>query len=429
MNPPHNSIATEPMTEPIIKAELVHPPMAELAELVTEVGSDVNDGSTPEKKSWPRGIRGWFGGAWRLIKSVAEWTFGLFSLLVMLSVLATVPIVQFLSLGYLLESAARIARPGGRIRDGLFGVRTAARLGGAALGTWILLQPLRLLTDFRREAALFANYSETQPGWNVVYAILFTLLVGQIVWALYRGGRLRSFFWPAPRRLWRELGHTGFSRMYVDARDRVYDFVKGLRLPYYFMLGLRGFFVALAWLAIPISVLVVSTQLPTEGLTVVTALLGGLMLAFVLLYLPYAQVNFALSGELREGFNRKRVRQQFRKAPIAFWMALLITLLFALPLYLLKAELIPREAAWLPSFVFVLSILPARLLTGWAVSRAERREEPRHFVFRQLARLSALPIVLIYAFIVYFTQFVSWYGALSLYEQHAFLLPVPFLGL
>jgi hypothetical protein len=31
--------------------------------------------------------------------------------------------------------------------------------------------------------------------------------------------------------------------------------------------------------------------------------------------------------------------------------------------------------------------------------------------------------------IVYFTQFTSWHGVASLYEQHAFLLPVPFLDL
>ena len=40
-----------------------------------------------------------------------------------------------------------------------------------------------------------------------------------------------------------------------------------------------------------------------------------------------------------------------------------------------------------------------------------------------------LPVVAFYVLIVYFTQYVSWYGGLSLYEQHAFLLPVPFLGM
>ena len=50
--------------------------------------------------------------------------------------LAAIPIVQFLSLGYLLEAGGRIARTG-RFRDGFIGVRTAARVGSIVLGTWI----------------------------------------------------------------------------------------------------------------------------------------------------------------------------------------------------------------------------------------------------------------------------------------------------
>ena len=92
-------------------------------------------------------------------------------------------------------------------------------------------------------------------------------------------------------------------------------------------------------------------------------------------------------------------------------------------------EIIPREAAWLPSLVFVAFIGPARLLTGWAYARAARRNEPRHWFFRASARLLMIPSALAYVTIVYFTQFTSWHGIASLYEQHAFLVPVPFLGL
>jgi hypothetical protein len=122
------------------------------------------------------------------------------------------------------------------------------------------------------------------------------------------------------------------------------------------------------------------------------------------------------------------VRQLFVRAPIAFVFSLLVTLALALPLYSLKIELIPREAEWLPSLLFVASIWPARLAVGWAVARGRKRERPRHFVFRWFSRLSMLPVVLIYVVIVYFTQYLSWHGVWSLYEQHAFLLPVPFWG-
>jgi hypothetical protein len=33
-----------------------------------------------------------------------------------------------------------------------------------------------------------------------------------------------------------------------------------------------------------------------------------------------------------------------------------------------------------------------------------------------------------YVLIVFFSQFTVWHGVWGMYEQHAFLLPVPFLG-
>jgi hypothetical protein len=255
--------------------------------------------------------------------------------------------------------------------------------------------------------------------------VLTALIVGQILWAWYRGGRLRHFFWPAPIQFVRRMFLGG---KFVEARDAFWNFVVGLRLPYYFWLGFRGFIGALVWLVWPVTLLAFASRLP-QGAAVVTGLIGGVLLAIVLLYLPFLQAHFAAQNRLGAMFHVGTVRRMFQRAPIAFWLALLVTLLFALPLYLLKIELTPREVAWLPSLAFVIFIFPARLLTGWALARARQREQPRLFLSRWAARLAAVPVVGIYALIVYFTQYLSWYGAYSLYEQHAFLLPVPFLGL
>ena len=70
------------------------------------------------------------------------------------------------------------------------------------------------------------------------------------------------------------------------------------------------------------------------------------------------------------------MRKRFRQAPWAFALTLFLTALFALPLYLLKIEMIPRETVWLPSLVFLAFIFPARVLTGWAYARAARRISP-----------------------------------------------------
>ena len=122
------------------------------------------------------------------------------------------------------------------------------------------------------------------------------------------------------------------------------------------------------------------------------------------------------------------MREGFRRAPWAYAGALFTTLTFAVPLYLLKIEMVPREAAWLPSLFFIAFIFPARLFAGWAYGRSERRPIRRHWFWRVTARLSTLPVAAAYVGIVFLSQYAAWEGIWSLYEQHAFLLPVPFVG-
>src|SRR5206468_3772950 len=153
------------------------------------------------------------------------------------------------------------------------------------------------------------------------------------------------------------------------------------------------------------------------------------VMAIVVFHLPFLETNFASQNRLSALFEAKQVRAQFRRAPIAYWFALAITLLFALPLYLLKIEPPPRELWWTLTIFFILFIYPARLLTGWAVGRALHHQQPRFFLFRWLARAAAVPVVLIYIFILFFTQYISFLGPASILEQHAFLVPVPFLAL
>jgi hypothetical protein len=68
------------------------------------------------------------------------------------------------------------------------------------------------------------------------------------------------------------------------------------------------------------------------------------------------------------------------------------------------------------------------MLTGWAVGRARRRDRPGHFLLRWVARVACLPAAGFYVLIVFFTRYTSWHGVWSLFEQHAFLIPAPFLS-
>ncbi|HUY34964.1 MAG TPA: hypothetical protein VMV69_19610 [Pirellulales bacterium] len=357
--------------------------------------------------------------AWGTIRALAEWLFGVFSVVLALSLLATYPLLQMLSLGYLLESSGRVARSG-RLRDGFVGVRKAARVGSIFFGAWLVLWPLRFASSMASDARLIEPDSPADRFWSTALVALTVLVVVHVMGACWRGGKLRHFLRPRPVQLARQVLRRG---SYAQARDAVWEFVVGLRLPYYFWLGLRGFAGGLIWLFPPVTMLALGQKAPAIGF------LGALALIAVSLYLPFVQTRFAAEDRFRAMFEIRGVRRAFRRAPVAFLLALFVTLLFALPLYLLKIEIIPREAAWLPSLVFVVFIFPARLLTGWAYGYAAHRPRDRNWFLRQAARLMMLPVAAFYVLIVFFTQYTSWDGIASLYEQHAFLVPVPFLGL
>jgi len=383
-------------------------------------GRDRTLGS-PDHSPWP--LR-WLRGAWHALAGAAEWLFGLAALIVGLSVLATIPLVQFASLGYLLEASARIARSG-RLRDGLIGVRTAARLAGVVLGAILVLLPVWVVSQLWYSSQLISGDSQVTRQWRGALLVLAVLAAVQCGWACFRGGRLRHFLWPAPLQLLRRLRRGG---LYAEARDRLWEFVAGLHVTKFLWLGLRGFVGALFWLWLPVTLMVLAARVP-PGLGVPAGLLGAALLALVIIHLPFLQTRLAAENRFGAMFEVRAVRALFARAPLAFAVAVTTTLAFAVPLYALKAELVPREAAWLPSLAFVLFALPSRFLTGWAMARASRRADPRHGLIRWPARLALLPIVASYVLIVYFTQYVSWYGGWSLYEQHAFLVPVPFLGM
>lgn len=358
--------------------------------------------------------------AWRLLASVTEWLFGAAALLLGLSILASIPVVQLLSLGYLLEAGGRVARTG-RLREGFVGVRQSARVGSIALGCVLMWLPLRLLASMGASAQVIDPDGFIARRWTVGLSILATLVGSHIFLACLRGGRLRYFFWPF-NFVWlgRELWQGG---LYARCRDGLWNFVMALRLPYYFWLGFRGFVGTLVWLVIPLALLGAGHRHPGLGI------LGALLFAFVVLYVPFLQMRFARSGRFRDLFAFRGVRADFRHAPVAFAFALFVTLLFALPLYALKIEMVPRETLFLESLVFLVFIFPARLLTGWAYGRATRRPNPRHWFLRWTSRFAMLPTVAFYVLIVFFSQHLNWGGVSSLYEQHAFLLPVPFLEL
>ena len=350
----------------------------------------------------------------------AEWCFGFVALMVGLAVLAAIPVVQFLTLGYLLEAGGRLARTG-RFSEAFIGIRVAARLGGIAAACWLFLLPVRLLSDYTYTASIIDPGGAQVQLWRVGLVALIAATGLHLGMAIALGGKLRHFVSPL-NIVWLLL-RVIRGGYYSQARDAVWDTVMGLRLPYYFWLGLRGFAVGAIWIVLPVSMIALGRI--DHPVMKVIGFIGGGTLVVILPYVPFLQMRMASLNRFAEGFNWLAVRQTYRKAPWLHAFAFVVALLFAVPLYLLKIEAVPSEAAWLPSLLFVSFIYPSKILTGWALARANRRAEARHFFWRWTGRLVFWPAATAYVIVVFFTQFTSWNGVWSLYEQHAFLVPVP----
>ncbi len=364
--------------------------------------------------------------AWNGLLSAMDWLFGFFAVGVGLAIVAAIPLINFLSLGYMLECSGRIARSG-RFRDGFVGIRKASILGSITIFTWLTLLPVRFASSLWKDAELIDPNSGATGFMLGLTAVFSVLALAHITWACIRGGRARHFLWPAPVRFFRWIASE--PNKFQKIRDGVLDYLAGLRLPHYFWLGARGFAGGFVWLVLPVAILILTSRVSNEGIGFGLAVIGTLGLAIAVLYVPFLQANFARTGRFHALFELAEVRRYFRHAPLAFWLALFVTLLLAMPLYLLKAETMPQEVVWLPGLFFVASILPARFLAGWALGRAVKAEKPRNVLLGWLTRFGAIPVGLAYAFWVFLMQYLSWHGAKSMLEQHAFLLPAPLLSL
>jgi hypothetical protein len=443
----------------------------DVSDPVFDVTEFVREPYSADPAIQPRLKRSWVFRTVDFFTWATSTTFGIISIIFLLAVSANIPIVQFLAFGYLLEVTGRLARQQ-RYRDALIGLKKASKIGSVLLGAWLLLWPLRLASQYGLEAWIIDPDSVQQRWWRGFNFVLIALVIAHLFSATVCGGKLRYFFWPivapfsfavwAARRIagqpglkgilnmtigwlsphlvndiclahpigdwflpaiiWRKL-RTG--RLFADARDGLWNFVTSLHLGYYWLLGLKGFVGTVAWLAIPTLLLVASTSLD-EGSAFLAGFLGSLIAVPVFSILPFVQAHFAVDGKLRRFLEFRVVMRNMGHAPLAHLIALLLTLVLAVPLFLLKIERIPVELLWTLSIVFVLFTWPARWIVGWAYRRGAIGEKRRRWWIRYPIWMLLFAVSLSFVFVMFFTRYITWNGAWSLVENHVFLLPSPF---
>ena len=359
----------------------------------------------------------------RALYRFAFWIFGVAVLVTALALTASLPIVQFVTLGYLLEISRRIVEHQ-TIRAGFWGIQAATRAGGVILGTFLIWLPAYFMSSYYMDATIMLPGSERadQYGWQTALLAVFTSFV--TLWAWARGGLLRHFIWPAPIQFLKE----GLNRkIYVTAHNRFWEFVSQFPLRALFVTGFQGFIGTFCWLIIPIGLCIGGMVLP-RGINFVCGTIGYVALAIIFLYLPMLQTRFAVEQRFAVFREIGVVRSMYQRAPLALWISMVSVWLLALPVYLVKIELTPREVVMLPAIVFIIFAWPTRILLGWAYARAQRRETPRLRFSIWLGRLTLMPIVFAYGSIVLASRYTSWYGEWSLLEQHALLIPIPFFS-
>jgi hypothetical protein len=358
--------------------------------------------------SW---IKGFLGKVWNGI-----------SLILVLAVAATIPIVQFASLGYMLESSGRVAR-GEPIRRCFPGAAMAGAIVSCSFWIGLTWLAVWFLADLAYSAELIDPGSLRASRMRLAARIVAAVWVVWCAWAVFRGGRWWQFLWPAPVRFVKTIFR---AQTWRDAEDRLWSFVTALRLPHLMKTGFFGTIAALVWLLLPALLMIIALTSPGGGLLGLIGLVGAVGMWWVLMYLPFLPIQMASEQRFWSAFDRRSVRAAFRRAPFAFLIAVVGLVVLALPLYLLRIEAIPQELLWVLSLIFVVLIFPAKLLAGWALRRSRQKERESHWTLRWIAWVPLVSAIGFYVGFLYLAKFALWEGTASILLQHAFLPPVPF---
>ena len=321
----------------------------------------------------PEPRAGVFKRARQFLSRSVHGCFCIASLVVLLAVLTAIPLFQLIAFGYLLHVAGGLAR-GAKLSRSLPHLHQAGQIGLAAAAVFVAALPTQLLAHWESVAYLVNPGSGQATAMRALAITCAMLATGYLLWAWVRGGRLRHYLWPQPKRFFREGWRLS---TWSSAPDRLWDFTASLELPKFFWLGIRGAAGTLVWL-IPAMIIIAAFRNGETGLAGLVGFVSLVFLGFGMLYLPMLQAHFAAENRLSALFEVRTIRRDFRRAPWAWLLAMIISLVITpIPLYLLKIEATPREVMWLPCLVFVAFILPARIATGLALRRARRRPNPQ----------------------------------------------------
>ncbi|HCS53969.1 MAG TPA: hypothetical protein DIW81_20680 [Planctomycetaceae bacterium] len=366
--------------------------------------------------------RTWIKRTWKGIHWTVSGLFGIVSLVIVLAILAAIPIVNLLALGYLLQAEGEVARSG-KLTQAFPMLNQARLIGGCLLGIFLCLLPLRYLGDFTSDAMLVDPNSGLTRFLQILTSLAAVGVFLHLLGALAAGGRLIRFFRPI-KNVRTLISEFRSRTLFSDRSLAVSVFVRSFQLRKTFLLGFWGALGILMWTLIPTGLYAVADA--PQGPQILITLAGGVLLTLVCSWVPVLQAGYACEERLSQYTQLKRARQLFRRTPLLWTLALLLGYAMSIVLYLFKIVAPPQDALWLLTTVFIAIIYPARIYIGWVYSRSSRKMDEPWRIWRWFWSLVSFAICGFYVFLLFFTRNIGANGKLVLFEQPLLLIPSPF---
>lgn len=399
---------------------VIENPAAAIGGALSEIAVPVDALSQVGPGIFP-GVRRPFRSLWWLVKTVT----GTACVVLVLAIMAAIPGLHILTLGFLINAQKRVA-VSGRIRDGFPLLKIAPRLGILVVFTLLFCIPLRIQASRLSDALVLLGPQHQQTQRLQTMLLLLQWLVALHLLAAILNGCTVSCFLRPLRNLRRLLAWRHHEKR--QQVTQVLQALLALLSPWqHFVTGLRGFLGAALWLVLPTSLLM-SYAAPdrTRPVFGLLSFLGGVLLILVFAWLPWLQVQQAVQGRFMAIFSVRTVRQAIRSAPLAWMLSTVLLYVLTFPLYLGKIRLPPQDALLILTPVFVLLTYPARLVTAWAWHRAAGRAQPASRWLHIPVRLLMIPLLGLYSFFLLLTPSISELGRNAPFENQAFLGPVPY---
>ena len=350
---------------------------------------------------------------------------GIVFLVGLLAVLAAVPGLSLLSLGLMLAAEAEVARSG-QLRTAFPLLPISTRTGTILIMVGVFLLPIWLMSSFAAAHGVIARSSPTAPNpQRTALAVLQVAIFFHLAMAIACGGRFWCFVRPIRnlRQLISSVGDGSWQRGVNSWAEWLLNVFRPLR---HLAIAIKATVGAVIWLFIPTAMLALSTR-PHQN-PIVPALIsiaGGMLLIPIASWLPLLQAHQAVTGRFRDIFDVRTVRAIVRRVPIHWAIATILLYAAAIPLYLTKVRLLADDAVWLLTPLFIVLIYPTRLMFGWVYARGQRRTDPAGRLVRWPVNTLMLPALAAYAVILFITPLISEAGRAAIFENHAFLLPIP----